>query len=123
VARAWNKNNRTGAFYAGLLTATVLSIAGCCALAAGPILTRMDPSEHVYRATVWLLIIWTGLHAALGAIMQLYCLARRAAGRMTAKYDIDIHNVALYWHFVAIMVTVTVMVILRVSVVAMKVLR
>ena len=33
--------------------------------------------------------------------MQLYCVARRMAGRMTARYDIDIHNVALYWHFTA----------------------
>jgi cytochrome c oxidase subunit I+III len=43
--------------------------------------------------------------------MQLYCLARRLAGRMTARYDIDITNVTLYWHFTAIMVVVTVAVI------------
>jgi cytochrome c oxidase subunit I+III len=30
---------------------------------------------------------------------------------MTARYDIDITNVALYWHFTAIMVGVTVAVI------------
>jgi cytochrome c oxidase subunit I+III len=71
----------------------------------------MDPSQHVYSATVWLLIIWTVLHAALGIVMQLYCLARRVAGRMTARYDIDIHNVVLYWHFTAIMVVVTVAII------------
>ena len=35
-------------------------------------------------------------------------IARRAAGRMTAMHDSDIHNVALYWHFVAITVVVTV---------------
>jgi hypothetical protein len=27
---------------------------------------------------------------------------------MTAEHDIDIHNVTLYWHFVAITVLVTV---------------
>ena len=43
--------------------------------------------------------------------MQLYCLARRLAGCMTARYDIDITNVALYWHFNAITVVVTVAVI------------
>ena len=43
--------------------------------------------------------------------MQLYCVARRLAGRMTARYDIDITNVALYWHFTAITVVVTVAVI------------
>jgi cytochrome c oxidase subunit I+III len=43
--------------------------------------------------------------------MQLYCLARRLTGRMTARYDIDITNVALAWHFIAITVVITVAVI------------
>jgi cytochrome c oxidase subunit I+III len=71
----------------------------------------MDPQQHVYSATVWLLVIWTVGHAVAGIIMQLYCVARRAAGRMTGRYDIDIHNVALYWHFVAITVAITVAVV------------
>jgi hypothetical protein len=40
-----------------------------------------------------------------------YCIARRVAGRMTAKYDIDIRNVALFWHFVALTTAITVGVI------------
>jgi cytochrome c oxidase subunit I+III len=60
---------------------------------------------------VWLLVAWTALHALAGVIMQLYCVARRVAGRMTGTYDIDICNVTLYWHFVAITVTATVIVI------------
>jgi hypothetical protein len=71
----------------------------------------MDPKDHVYSATVWLLVIWTVLHAFSGVIMQLYCIARRAAGRMTVRHDIDIQNVALYWHFMAITVTVAIAVI------------
>ena len=43
--------------------------------------------------------------------MQLYCVARRLARRMTARYDQDIVNVALYWHFVAATALVTVAVI------------
>ena len=43
--------------------------------------------------------------------MQLYCVARRLAGRMTARYDIDIQNVALYWHFTALTVAIAVAVI------------
>lgn len=43
--------------------------------------------------------------------MQLYCLARRLAGRMSARYDGDITNVALYWHFTALTSAVTVAVI------------
>ena len=47
-------------------------------------------------------------HLAAGILMQLYCAARRLAGRMSAKHDIDIVNVTLYWHFAAIMSLITV---------------
>jgi cytochrome c oxidase subunit I+III len=57
------------------------------------------------------LVLWTVVHIAAGVIMQLYCVARRMAGRMTARYDIDIVNVALYWHFSAMTVVITVAVI------------
>jgi cytochrome c oxidase subunit I+III len=43
--------------------------------------------------------------------MLLYCVARRLAGRMTARHDIDITNVALYWHFTGLTAVVTVAVI------------
>jgi cytochrome c oxidase subunit I+III len=57
------------------------------------------------------LAIWTALHVVAGMVMQLYCVARRWAGRMTAWHDIDINNVTLYWHFTALTVFVTVAVI------------
>jgi cytochrome c oxidase subunit I+III len=47
----------------------------------------------------------------VGVVMQIYCGARRWAGRMTATHDIDIWNTTLYWHFVALMAVVTVVVI------------
>lgn len=87
------------------------AVAGGGALLAGPWLTGLDPTQHVYPAIVWMLAIWTSLHVALGVIMQCYCLARRWAGRMTARYDIDIHNVVLFWHFTVLMVIITVAVI------------
>jgi cytochrome c oxidase subunit I+III len=43
--------------------------------------------------------------------MLLYCFARRIAGRMTARYDIDICNVALYWHFTALTAVMAVAVV------------
>jgi cytochrome c oxidase subunit I+III len=43
--------------------------------------------------------------------MQLYCVARRWRGRLTADHDIDIVNVTLYWHFVAVTVAMTVAVV------------
>lgn len=110
-SRRWNKSDHSAAFYGGIIAAGILAIAGSCALLAGPYLTDMDPTEHVYSATVWLLVIWTALHVLVGVIMQLYCVARRLAGRMSGRYDIDIQNVTLYWHFVAITAATTVAVI------------
>ena len=111
LARRWNKSDWSSGFYIALLTAVALAIGGVAALLAGPWLTRLDPTSHVYPATIWILVIWTAGHVVVGLIMQLYCLARRLAGRMTSRYDIDIWNVALYWHFLAVTVAITVAVI------------
>jgi cytochrome c oxidase subunit I+III len=53
-------------------------------------------------------VIWAAFHALLGVVMQLYCVAREWAGRLTPTYDMDIQNVTLYWHFVALTSTVVV---------------
>jgi len=108
AANSWNKQDFARMFYVGAAGAVVLAVLGTAALVAGPWLAHMDPKQHVYTASVWLLVAWTALHSLVGAIMLLYCMARRAAGRMTARYDIDIGNVTLYWHFAAIMAAITV---------------
>ena len=96
LGRRWNKRDNAIGFYAGSLLAVAMAVAGGAALLAGPWFTRLDPASHVYPATVWILVIWTVAQAFVGVIMLLYCVARRIAGRMTARYDIDINNVALY---------------------------
>jgi cytochrome c oxidase subunit I+III len=111
LARRWNRHDRAAGFYGGLLAAAVLAVAGAGALLIGLRVSDLDPTSHAYAATVWALVLWTAVHVAVGVVMQLYCMARRLAGRMTARYDIDIVNVALYWHFCAITVAVTVAVI------------
>jgi cytochrome c oxidase subunit I+III len=111
LARRWNRNNNAVGFYIGLLLAIALAIAGGATLLAGPWFTRLDPTNHVYPATVWILVLWTAVQVVAGVIMQLYCVARRMAGRMTARYDIDITNVTLYWHFTMFTAAVTVAVI------------
>ena len=111
LARGRNKADAGGSFYVSLASAVVLALAGAAALLAGPWLSNLDPTTHVYPATVWLLTSWTAVHVFLGAIMQLYCIARRLAGRMTAACDIDITNVALYWHFCMLTAAITVAVI------------
>ena len=67
----------------------------------------MDPTAHVYPAIVWVLVAWVLAHAAVGLVMQIYCLARSLAGRMSPEHDIDIRNVALYWHFMVVTAVVT----------------
>jgi len=98
--------------FAGLLgLAAGLALAGGAALLAGPWTTALDPTRHAYDAIVWLLVIWTDVIVLLGLITLGYAGARRLRGRMTARYDIDIGNVALYWHFVALTAAVTSLVI------------
>ena len=80
-------------------------------LLAGPWVTGLDPKQHVYPAIVWVLTIWSALHLGVGVIMQLYCAARRIGGKMSSHYNADITNVTLYWHFMALTIIVTVMVI------------
>ena len=111
LARRWNRGGRPRLFYGALGTAVLLAVAGGVALYAGPRAADMDPASHVYPATVWVLVAWTLAHVAVGVVMQLYCVARAAARRLTPQHDIDIVNVGLYWHFVAITVAVTVAVI------------
>jgi cytochrome c oxidase subunit I+III len=111
LARRWNRGGSVPWFIAALGAAAAAAVAGGAALVAGPWTTGLDPAAHVYPAIVWVLVIWTVVHVAAGVIMLLYCVAGALAGRLTARHDIDIANVALYWHFVAVTAVLTVAVI------------
>jgi cytochrome c oxidase subunit I+III len=111
LSRRWNRSDFAFGYYGALLGAVATALLGGAALIAGPALAQLDPTAHAYPATVWLLVAWTVLHVAIGVIMQLYCVLRRIAGRMTATHDIDITNVALYWHFALLTALITVLVI------------
>jgi cytochrome c oxidase subunit I+III len=111
MARRWNSRNRPGRFYFGLVGAGLVGVAGIFALLMGPFRSGLSPTEHVYPATVWLLVVWCALHVVVGLVMHVYCVARRMAGRMTAEHDIDVHNTVLYWHFTMLTVAITTLVI------------
>jgi cytochrome c oxidase subunit I+III len=111
VARNRNRRNGAFSFYAASALAIAAAVAGTLALLAGPQAYDLSPTAHVYPATVWLLVIWCAFHIFVGVVMQAYTVARRLAGRMTARHDIDSCNTALYWHFVLITVLVTVAVL------------
>jgi len=108
AARRLNATGSAIGLRATIVLSIVLAAVGAAALLYAPWVTELDPTLHSYPAIVWVLVLWTALHVALGILMQLYCLARSFAGLLTSRYDIDIHNVVLYWHFVAITVAVTV---------------
>ena len=67
----------------------------------------LDPTSHVYPAVLWALMVWVVAHSGVGVIMQLYCLAGSLFGKLTPKYDADIWNVSLYWHFHALAAVIT----------------
>jgi cytochrome c oxidase subunit I+III len=110
-AREANRRGRMTTARLLLAAGALLSAAASIAALAGPWSTGMDPTAHVYPAIVWILAIWAAIHGALGIIMQLYCLARSLAGRLTARHDMELHNVALYWHFMLVTALVTFLVI------------
>ena len=111
IAKRLNARDRAAAFHATVAVAVLLAGAGAAALVAAPVVTRLDPERHVYPAIVWVLVLWSALHIVVGIVMQLYCSARRAAGYLSARHSIDIANVTLYWHFVAVTILITVAVI------------
>jgi cytochrome c oxidase subunit I+III len=107
AARQTNRAGSVGTARLLLVAGALLSAAGSAAGLAGPWLTGLDPTAHVYPAIVWILVIWAAIHGALGIVMQLYCLARSIAGRLTPRHDMELHNVALYWHFMLVTALVT----------------
>lgn len=111
LARHWNAGGAVPPTRLALVAGTVLAVAGAALLLVGPWSAGLIPSAHVYPATVWVLLIWTAIHVAIGAIMQLYCIAGSLAGRLSPEHDIDLWNSALYWHFAALTAAVTVGVI------------
>ncbi|MEZ4421956.1 MAG: cytochrome c oxidase subunit I [Gemmatimonadota bacterium] len=107
-ARRLNGRPRGTAFYQVLSGGLACTLLGGSALVLTLLRSGLDPTAHAYAAIVWVITVWTVLHVALGGLVQAYCLARRAAARLTPRYDIDIVNTTLYWHFLALTVVVTV---------------
>ncbi len=111
LARRANAAERPGGLRFWLTGSAVLAVAGGAALLWGPHATGLDPTSHVYPATVWVIAIWTAVHLGVGVVMTLYCLARSIGAKLTAEHDIDVHNVLLYWHFAMVTMAVTVAVL------------
>ncbi len=112
----WGARRANGAGYVAaargsLVVAALATVAASAALLAGPWFAGMDPTTHSYPAIVWILCLWTSAHAAVGLVMLGFCIAASVAGRLTPRYDADLWNVSLYWHFMAVTAVVTTLVI------------
>ncbi|HZH05154.1 MAG TPA: cbb3-type cytochrome c oxidase subunit I, partial [Lautropia sp.] len=107
LAREVNARNRVPFARGALAAAAIATFAGGLAGLAGPWFTGLDPKLHVYPAIVWVLVIWIAAHAAVGAIMQAYTLARSLAGRMTPTHDGDVRNITVYEHFLVLSAVIT----------------
>ena len=105
-ARGVNEQGRVGTARLALVGAIASCLAGGTAMIFSAFDGGLEPTEHVYPAIVWALLIWTGVHVALGALMLGYCLAGSLSGKLTPRYDGDIQNVSLYWHFLLATVVV-----------------
>ena len=66
VGRRWNRGGKRRSFLVALAAAAIAAVAGGAALVAGPWTTGLDPTMDVYAATVWVLVIWTAFHVAIG---------------------------------------------------------
>ncbi len=106
-ARRWNRVGHTVGFYSMICMAGSAGIASAVALAWGPYTFGMDPTHHVYSASVGVLVLWTVIHLVVGVVMLIYCAVRRWAGRMNSVHDADIVNVTLFWHFLVLSVVMT----------------
>ncbi|RUM95212.1 cytochrome c oxidase subunit I [Pseudaminobacter arsenicus] len=107
TARTLNDRGQPFAMRLSLMAALFLTAGGSAAGFMGPWSHAMAPTAHIYPAIVWILVIWMLAHAAVGLMMQVYCLARSLTGRLTDEYDMDLRNVVLYWHFLSITAVVT----------------
>lgn len=99
LSRKWNKSQDSKRLFLSLAGSAFIGALTGGLLLYLPSRAGLDPTTHVYPAMVWVICGWSALHFILGAFMNLYCLARKIAGKMTATYDADIQNVSLYWHF------------------------
>ena len=116
LAAAWGavwgalRVNRAGGRVAAqwlLVAAVPASMLGVAAMVQALMIAGLDPTRHAWDATCWVLVLWIGVHVAIGALMAFYCVAGIGFGKLTPRWDADLGNVTLYWHFLALSSAIT----------------
>lgn len=107
IARSVHRAGKVGLARALLTAAPLMALSGAAALVGAVWLPGLEPSSHAYPAMMWGLVIWTTAHILCGTIMLAYCLARSLAGRMRPRFDADLWNTTLFWHFLLVSCLIT----------------
>ena len=71
LARGWNAQGSVSSARIALVAAPVLTATAMAAMVWSVL--PLEPSTHVYPATVCAIVVWITVHGALGIVMQLYC--------------------------------------------------
>jgi cytochrome c oxidase subunit I len=109
AARELNRRGVVMMARAALVCAPLAAIAG--GAAAYMAVADLAPTSHTYPAVLCALVVWLICHVAAGVVMQLYCLAGSMFGKLTPLYDADLHNVTLFWHFMALQALVVALIL------------
>ncbi|WP_265499690.1 cytochrome c oxidase subunit I [Paracoccus beibuensis] len=104
---AWARRDAGRGAMAALAVAMLAACAGGGVLILALWLPDMDPTAHVYPAMMWALVVWVIVHLIAGVVLQGYCLAGLAFGKITRRYDAPLWNSLLFWHFLCLTVLVT----------------
>nr|WP_043767028.1 cytochrome c oxidase subunit I [Roseivivax isoporae] len=107
IARGVNRSGNVLTARLLLGAAPLLGIAGATALVLAVWWPGLEPATHVYPAMMWALVVWTCAHVGAGVIMQGYCLAGSIFGKLTPRYDADLWNTTLFWHFLVVTCLIT----------------
>ncbi|MEI4195818.1 cytochrome c oxidase subunit I [Roseovarius sp. E0-M6] len=107
TAREVNRRGRQRAARALVGAGVLCTLGAAGAMGLALWLPGMAPSSHAYPATMYALGVWVGAHSGAGVVMLLYCLAGSWAGKLTPRYDADLVNTTLFWHFLCLMGLVT----------------
>jgi cytochrome c oxidase subunit I+III len=94
-----NTRDKRGAVAASLAVAFVLVVAALIIGGSWPSSLGIDPTRHSYGASVWTLLGWVGVHAAMGACMALWCLARLWRGMINSWRCVTLRVCLLWWRF------------------------
>ncbi|HSK38950.1 MAG TPA: cytochrome c oxidase subunit I, partial [Arenibaculum sp.] len=93
--------SRRGLFHAAMAAGLVLLAGGTVLMGLALVQAGVGPTSDAYSAVMWMMVVWTGFHAAVSVIMIAYCMGRELTGRITPVRYQTLLNSALFCYFTA----------------------